>query len=406
MTNGNDDEENDNDLTRIEDISEFQHTEDSEIDVKFNNFEINSISKNIPDEENEHPPELPENATEEFPVFDAQDSLETNTDDSSFLLNEEVEIENNDFSLDDPKEIQDLTSKQELHEEFLPPPPEKISKDNLVVQPKPEKFEEVKNFAQNFSYGQIQGGGNPPFSIIIRNIKYSEDAENILTILREFELATDQNANDIAKSLEYGSLLIPQISEYCAIILAHKFRRFDCDLEVGLSDEIHPSKSGDINPRGLVKKESIRQNIAESFYKNNMTPNSHDIIVTTMPTIEGHIINKYLGAETSFAIIDEDELKRLNFAQKTSRQHKSIEDNLDTSISISDEKIFKDYQKSFDLLFTDLSDQLKAKAIKINANALLGLNYQLAALPFEKINYGKNFYQLTCTATLAVISEK
>ena len=265
-----------------------------------------------------------------------------------------------------------------------------------------EKFEEVKTFAQNFSYGQIQGGGNPPFSLIIRNVKFTEEAEDILLILRDFGLITEQNRNDSAKSLELGSLLVPQISEYSAIVLAHKLRRFDCDIEVGLSDEVHPSKSGDTNPRGLMSKAGLAQNKKEHFKKDEFIITDSEILVSSLSTLEGYVVQKYLGVQTSFIIVDKVELERLMFVQNVSRAKSELH-QYETEDSISNEKAFQDYQNSFDLLFTELCDQLKEKAKRKKANAILGLQYQLNCLTDELSSDEKNRFQLLCTATLAVV---
>ena len=233
--------------------------------------------------------------------------------------------------------------------------------------------------------------------MIIRNLKYADDAEDIITTLREFGLVTDQNLAVTQQALELGSLLVPQISEYSAIVLAHKLRRYDCDLEVGLADEVHPSKSGDNNPRGLLKKDSIRQNKTESYKKDDDETPIKEILLSTTSTLEGYIVKKYLGVQTSFTIVDEEELERLRYVQTTRRAETTF-DNSET-----DESAFKNYQHSFDLLFIDLSDQLKVRALKEKANALLGLNYQLTAMPFEKNQQGRNCYQLICSATLALV---
>ncbi|MGZ3810021.1 MAG: hypothetical protein ACXVCE_18195, partial [Bacteriovorax sp.] len=264
--------------------------------------------------------------------------------------------------------------------------------------------DEVKTFAQNFSYGQIQGGGNPPFSVVIRNLKYEEEKEDIITLLSEFGLVDASTIEETKKALEVGSLLIPQISEYSAIVIAHKLRRYDCDIEMGLSDEVHPSKSGEQNPRGLMKKDSLRQNKVESYQKDAQDASAKDIIVTTTSTLVGHEIKKYIGVQTSFAIIDEEELERLKYVQKSKRANASLVDYMhDESSELTSERAFLDYQESFEHLFADLASELKTKAMKEKANALLGLNYQLTSLPMPKTNPSKTCYQLTASATLAIV---
>lgn len=451
MTNGNnDDDDSRHDLTRIEDLSEFMHEEDPELEDIFGDFnkaKASGTSTDVASEldlnelqdldsvEDDLPPALPEAAQNDFnddsnldfnseaeqeisfesSAFDTTEDSSQNGDtleDSPFELSDDAAETSwdvtevaNEITDENTEESSDLSFGDEIDEpeaftaafeagEEQPPYTPPISS--------PEKFEEVQNFAQNFSYGQIEGGGNPPFSIIIRHLKYESDAEDILIMLREFGLVTDQNTQETQKALELGSLLIPQISEYSAIILAHKLRRFDLDLEVGLSDEVHPSKSGEVNPRGLMKKDSLRQNKIEQFKKDEDDTPSKEIIVSTTATLEGHIIKKYIGVQTSFAIVDEEELERLKFVQKTQRAHTELH-QYETEEVVTSERAFKDYQNSFELLFTDLCDQLKVKAIKEKANALLGLNYQLTSLPFQKSDKGSNCYQLTCSATLAVV---
>jgi hypothetical protein len=419
MTNGKRDDKTQPDLTRIENLSEYLHEENSDLDERFGAHETANSNEaesselfheeQVEEDNEEDLPELPELPEDEnnfsLTEFDVESDLETNFDFQSESENENTEdIFNNTSELAESKEPKE-ESKEESKEEPTEETPHFSSFDFRDEAPLQEKFEEVQSFAQNFSYGQIQGGGNPPFSLIIRNVKYSEDAQDILIILKEFGLVTDQNQKEMEKSLEIGSLLVPQIGEFSAIILAHKLRRFDCDLEVGLSDEVHPSKSGDSNPRGLVKKNSLKQNIVESYKKNENDVVLEDIIISTTSNLSGFVVEKYLGVETCFAIIDEDELERLKFVQQSLRSNTQLENyETEDGHDFSSEKAFKDYQSSFDFIYADLCNQLKVKAMKLKANSLLGLNYQLTALPFEKNKYGKNCYQLTCTATLAVVS--
>ncbi len=439
-SNKNDDNDKNKDLTRLEDLSEFVHTEDESIDEKFGGFnlnttlnselskgiesdqslidlgvELNSESEIIAENEPEFTSESNENIDFSDTTFDFKDiqpevqpeeiDFETNIDadaiiDTPFVLSDDEDTNFDSDSVTDFKSIDDNINYESS---------EIVENQNEISQPEPiiyhteEKFEEVKNFAQNFSYGTIQGGGNPPFSLVIRNLKFTEDKDDILILLKDFGIVTDENAEEISNSFNLGSVLIPQISEYSAIILAHKIRRFDCDIEVGLSDEIHPSKSGEINPRGLIKKESLRQNKSESYHKSNNNISIEDIIVTTTPSLENHTIVQYLGVQTSFTIVDQDELERLRYVQQIDRSKFFNLDSIDTKEE-TENSIYQDFQKSFELIFTDLLDQIKVKAMKENANALLGLNYQLLTLPFEKTLLGKNCYQITCTGTMAIVS--
>lgn len=444
-----------NDLTRIEDLSEFLHQEDSDLDSRFDTFSSNDSSDptstgvdlNALDEE-EVLPDLPEESNEEEITFEATSLDEVTFEDplespeSSFDFSSESSSEEetsydktsfgeNPFgssddsnSMDELEEVSfgevteesNLENTLDTHEshsnDVLEEDLTDTSYDDLAATAAPqiytntsEKFEDVKTFAQNFSYGKASlGGGNPPYTIIARNIKYQDDAENILDILSEFGLINDQNRKDTEKAMEFGALIIPQISEYTAIVIAHKLRRFDLDLQVGLSDEVHPSKSGVENPRGLLKKDSLKQNKSESLKLSDLNTSIKDIIISTTSAIPGYFVESYIGVQTTFTIVEEAELEKLQYVAKAEREHSELFDYNDSEVST--EKIFQDYQKSFDLLYADLTMQLKQKAFAQHANALLGLTFQLSPLQFDRSHTRVNAYQITCSATLAIVGRE
>lgn len=441
MGNGhnNDDDDDRKDLTRIEDLSEFLHQEDPDLESKFGDFDksyhkadgtstavtgvneaLNLTDLTELDEQDEAPPSLPEMEAEAEAEPETEMAMAMESDLPDLPASEDFVFESTAFDEPFAEEtpLEEMSFEESPFESpFLEETPgedssyteEEVKEEEYaaVERAPPERFEEVKSFAQNFSYGQIQGGGNPPFSLVIRNLKYEDDKESILSVLSEFGLVTEQNHDETVRALDLGSLLVPQISEFSAIVLAHKLRRFDCDLEVGLSDEVHPSKSGEHNPKGLVKKDSLRQNISESYKKSEEQPEAKDIIVSTTAQLEGYVVKKYIGIQTSFAIVDEEELDRLKFVQQQARAKSELHDyhpEESDDLSNSTERAFLDYKSSFDYLFVTLAEELKSKAQKEKANALLGLSYQLQSLPFEKTPSGKNCYQLTASATMALVS--
>ncbi len=441
--NNDDDDDGRKDLTRLEDLSEFLHELDDDLEEKFDGLNrpppppvsIEALDDDFGsttpefgegddaeanDETDQTPPELPADtiefdsgtsATEEDSFGDIFASTEESNEEDS---NGTSEFENSELSWDTAAELEASTEESSEDTSFFDTPEEASLIDEFAAQetyePIPvtntEKFEDVKTFAQNFSYGQSSGGGNPPFSIIVRNIKYQDDAEDILRLLREFALLTSANEAETMKALEFGSLLIPQISEYCAIILAHKLRRFDLDLDVGLSDEIHPSKSGESNPRGLVKKENLKQNKSEAMNFEDKIVSFKDILVSTSDSVAGYKVIKHLGVQTTFTLVEEDELERLSFVDRKARDEsplyevKSDEDYGD----ISSDQAFKNYHQSFSALYDDLANQLKQKALGKNANALLGISFHMDPLQFDRREKRINAYQITCSATLAQIA--
>lgn len=456
---GNDDDDDDRkDLTRIEDLSEFLHSNDQDVDDKFDFFDpkkdvsdlsstaitIDEFPVSPPMEVTEEAspelqdvPEIPEEeALPDLPVEEAsfeEPSLENESLRDSFSSSFSESFESEEFSesneTSEPAEFTDApeessavdfsaetTNENEELENIESPLEDSFDNDNevsgqRVEAPQVEKFQDVKTFAQNFSYGQTQGGGNPPYSIIVRHIRYDEDAEDILSLLQEFGVVTESTIAETKKALSFGSLIIPQISEYCAIILAHKLRRFDLDLEVGLSDEVHPSKSGEQNPKGLLKRDSLKQNRSESLKISDLNTSIKDIIVTTSSSAEGYQVEKYIGVQTTFSIVEEEELEKLQYVQKTFREGSDLfeyqtSDKNDQDEDMSTNKAFRDYQNSFALIYESLARELRQKAFTQKANALLGLNYQLSPLQFERNHRRISAYQITCSATLAVVMKE
>jgi uncharacterized protein YbjQ (UPF0145 family) len=408
------------DLTRIEDLSEFVHQEDSDLDSVFSNFSTTDegateahtdVLEDVTFESNSEDEVADGTSFEELPMTDLgylEEENEALPTEEIFESLPEISVKNRPAT-EFEKEHTEITQPEEVEEETIPEV--EIEEVYNYEPPTPiyanttEKFEDVKAFAQNFSYGKVSmGGGNPPYTLIARQIKFQDDAESIMIILEELGLVDQNTQKDIQTMLEMGSLIIPQISEYTAIVLAHKLRRFDLDLEVGLSDEIHPSKSGETNPRGLLKKESLRQNRSETLKLKDLDISIQDIIVSTTPSIPGYFVESYLGVQTTFSIVEESELEKLQYVDSALRDESELlEYHTD---ELSSNKAFKDYKNSFILLYEDLSMQLKQKAYAQKANALLGLSFQLSPMQFERSHKRVNAYQITCSATLAVVGRE
>jgi uncharacterized protein YbjQ (UPF0145 family) len=443
-----DDDDDRKDLTRIEDLSEFLHQEDPDLESKFGDFNrpepsstginLDSLDDNFNDstpefgeppaipgisDEHQVPPEIPlDNSSEEIATEDSfgesvfsdeQSTFENTTfEESTFegeIASENLEAETPSWELPTEDETVSFDEASEL-ETFEPILEEESLQDEEVeeeTQPLisiPEKFEDVKSFAQHFSYGKSTGGGNPPFSLIARHIKYKDDADDILILLREFGLVTKTNEAETIKALELGTLLVPQISEYTAIVLAHKLRRYDLDLEVGLSDEIHPSKSGETNPRGLVKKESLKQNKSESMKLKDSPHQFKDVLVTTASKVEGYFVQKHLGVQTTFAIVEEEDLEKLAFISKQEREPNEVFEVSEEFGDLSSESAFRNFKETYVALYEDLTNQLKQKAFTKKANALIGLHFQMNPLQYDRREQRVNAYQVTCSATLAIIA--
>jgi uncharacterized protein YbjQ (UPF0145 family) len=222
---------------------------------------------------------------------------------------------------------------------------------------------EVQDFAKNISVGQALTTGNPPFSIILKSIKYTEDADDILRILKEYGIVNDSNESVFKQGLEAGSVLISQISEYAAIILTHKFRQYDLDIIMGLSDEIHPPKIKE--GKGLISKISAHQNKEEDGELNSGVESPEIILMATTPTLENYKINRYIGIITEYSKVAKEDVAKL--------------------------------EEDFDQNFGSLTDKLKEKAFKLRGNAVVGVTYQMTPREDES-------FSLTCFGNVVWVS--
>ncbi|MGE3610197.1 MAG: hypothetical protein AB7I27_11460 [Bacteriovoracaceae bacterium] len=351
---------NKKDLTRIEDLGEYLHEIQNEEEIP----DFSDATEEIPSFENtetlefnsseESPPE------EDFASFNSNEGSEDQFETSSFS---EENLETNDLdSFETPIEE---TENSQITEEIL-----EEEKEVEAYSP-PENFEDVRKFAESTSFTPSQVEANPSFGLLLKNIKYSEDVEDILSIIKEYKLLND--SEEVVKSrLQRGRLFIPRISEYAAIFLSHKLRRFDLDIQMGLSDEIHPPKHQEAPELGVVSKYGLFQNQSHHFEFDHSKLDFSQIVISTTSNLDGYHIVKYLGVVSENKIIDQG----------------LVEDEHSNEILP---------------LYQELADRLKAHALSRKANAVIGLNYQLTPLPAD---FGSSLkYRLTCTGNLVWVNK-
>ncbi len=384
------------DLTRIEDLGEYLHELNSEEET----FEV------------DQPADLPELPTEETSfettTFDSESfssSDETFTQGSeekvpdfqeaevNFNLSEDEgdfsapdfanessgEVEEETFPHHEPSDEIDSSKDEEItnfetssFDEF----PEEVQEVAPISEPsfqKPETFEDLKKFAEHTSPIGMGVEGNPSFSVLLKDIKYIEDVHDIISLLKELELLTDSEET-VKQRLSRGHLLVPRISEFAAIFLAHKLRRFDIDIQVGLSDEIHPPKHQEKSETGIVSKSNLYQNQSHQFQFDNSKIELSQIILSTSSNLVGHQVIKYVGVASEHKILD--------------------------SIIVENEA-----SDEIPSHYSELANKLKAHAVKANANAIIGLSYQLTPIPSE---YGSSHskYRLSCTGNLVWVNRQ
>lgn len=437
------------DMTRIEDLSEFLHSEDSDLDNQFLDEEPPPFNESIPGDDSgtltdfKLPPaedsleanDLDESSTEEFDLTD--ESLENNFEENTDSFNEsELSFEDsNDFTQNEDsftntieestdfsslniadddyineEEIEDSLQNEadaseyqdesviidpatfsDTGEDFDYPEvsqedtsPLETSDHSYLASPSTrENFKEVQDFGNAISYGKVQSGGNPAFSVMLKGID-TQDFDSILSILNEHGLI-GQNEGIIKQSLELGVLLIAQISEFSAIFLANKLKQYSTDISIGLSEQIHKSKSYDKDNKGLVTKKSIFQNKDKKYIRENNRFKLEDIIVTKNGQIPNTIINEHFGVIALSKVV--------SFADLTRQDLSYSNDLKDAKLEIHSLAIYD-----------DLIKELSISAFEKGANAILSVTHSLSSLA-EKDEHGEVQYQIICSGDAVVVDK-
>lgn len=286
-----------------------------------------------------------------------------------------VDIASGPAFLEEEKEGSEATEKEtdalSLSETFIPEEPS-VSYGPPKEFKTPENFEDIKKFSESSSFTGMATEGNPSFSVLVKNVRYIEDINDILALLKEFNLLVDSEEQTKARLMR-GTLLIPRISEYAAIYVAHKLRRFDVDLLIGPSDEIHPPKHQETPETGIVSKHNLYQNQSHHFHFDDPKLELSQIIVAATPTLEGYQVIRYMGVASEHKMLDSHLVEDENSSEIPPHYH-------------------------------ELAQKLKAHALKNNSNAVVGLNYQLTPLPSE-LGIGGHKYRLTCTGNLVWVNK-
>ncbi len=311
--------DNDEDFTRIEDLEEFHHEEDA---------------IPIPQEQLDEYNNLKNEQKDVGAVFEDSSNEYENVknDEEAFEFKEDIENETSD---DKKEDFSDLKTYGE------------------AISPETEKIL----------------GPNPPYSLILKNISYIEDAKVIKQILTEYVLMTKDNKALIEEGLNNNTLLIPQINEYTALSLIHRLRELDLEIIFGLSEELHPSKIYDQNAKGLISKKNIYQNVKKNVSLEHSCVVPNEIVVTTTSNLDGRHIQRYFGVISEHAVVTIAQIKLLS----------------------EEEKIQK-----FQVIYDGLLEKLKIQADKLHANGIVGIQYQV--IPLEEPSSQEEIqYKITCT---------
>lgn len=453
MSKGN---KKDQDLTRIENLSEFIHEDDTAVDRLFESFNSPGKSSSSEDsttdsdeegpqlynlDELENSPETTEEVESEYSEavdsemteYESESQIESTNfsseESSEFTDYQSTEEESDSFaesSWDSP--TADDSAEEEEEEDQLPPPiPEEINESFFQeespssfseIEEEPsfeepphqvaEHYSEVKSFGNNITPNEhFSTAANPPYSIVIENIQYKEDAKDLQKVLEDFEIITAANASDYQVAINNGRVLVPQISEYKAIMLGHALRKFNFSIQVGLSHQVFSPSVESAEFKGLISKKFSHQNLKENATKRERNFEIEDIHITSLSEIPEFEIVQLHDVKTLMSVISQEELQRLEFVESALRAHDFAGDidqsSIDEAMSETIEA-YESYQKSFEYLFSDMILRLRQEAFELGLNAVLGVNFNLT--PLTTGIDQKTSYTITCTATFATVSKK
>ncbi|MCB9060903.1 MAG: hypothetical protein H6622_05240 [Halobacteriovoraceae bacterium] len=436
------------DLTRLEDISDFIHTNDPEIDAQLDSYHSSEDLPQMPEDDDfieDEPSALHEEfgqASEivevsEFSSNDEEYEHEDNIGEAPWDPDEnidstsEVNLEDESFESEDLSVLQSIGGQtdsfeiQSGQEEMFtsmaedPLPETHISEtDNYesfensqvveeinepVVVPK-ENFKDLAEFGKTISPTQSAAPGNPPYTLLIKNISYEEEGQEILRILSEFGVLDQDNRSTFEKSIETGNVIVSQLGEYLAVQICHKLRNNTFDIEMGLSEKIHPSDLYSGEERGLVHRGNIRQNKELHFYKRPKEFVIEDVQLTTTPNLENKNIVEYLGVITEHELVHEHEL----YQDKNLSENEFEITNITREIKelLSDDEIAEStlagrYQGTLAEIYEGLTYKLRQKAYELGATAVVNINFQLTPLSalqaIQSIDSKESRYKITCT---------
>ena len=390
--NDNDDQ----DFPLIEDLDDFDHQEDKELDAHLESYSEHHQDNPSSNEPTDRDSVEEQPSTEELAMEEESGVEEANIDESNpekslttdWAASDETFEQagpldskegptGEDNSEQNPSDIEsqdntietEATAEKEGEADTETKAEVKVEgEEEIESEEDKENFADVKNYAESISQEKVPEAPNPPYSLILNNILYTEDVEEIKAILKEYAVITQDNEKLIEDELNNQHLLIPQMSEYTAISILHRFKKLDLDIVFGLSEELHPPENYTQDARGLISKKNLHQNVKREFFLEQSC-DPEEIVLTTTPFLEGYHIQQYLGIVTEHSLT--------NFTQ----------------IEIHDED---QHSSKIQAIYDNLAENLKLQASKLHANGVVGIQYELR--PLVEISSEEEIkYKITCT---------
>ncbi|MCO4754618.1 MAG: hypothetical protein KC478_09045 [Bacteriovoracaceae bacterium] len=415
----------------VDSESDFQEPDFNEGTASFDsdNFEQDSFESNDFDSNDFSSEQTPED--DEFSFDDSNDSVDEKDEEEN--IQDSPETSEDSFDLYDEQD-DSVAAEEETVEPTLDTPSEAVPEtvktpiihEEVQSYRPSENFQELQKFAKNITYGNLATEGTPPFSIILKDIKYQEDIDDIIALLKEFKIITsDEEDASARKSLARGNMLIPRLGEFSAITICHKLRRYDLNILMGLTEEINPPKEYESDDSGIVSKHSVYNSRSHHYKLDKDKLDASEIIVSTTPYLEGHDIIEYIGIASENTVIDtqllqrshklEEELigKLPNYQQDKQRLKQIERENAMAANSGHHESIFEQDHNSNNHseitlkdIHVDLVAKLKNQASEQKGNAIIGVNFHVSPLTNNPVLDTLDQYQVTCSGSVVWINKR
>ena len=154
-----------------------------------------------------------------------------------------------------------------------------------------------------------------------------------------------------------------------------------------------------------------------------------DILISTTTSLDGYDVVQYMKVLSAHYLISQYELENLhknsrpadnqeednpkyafdNFHQTLQATH--LEQSSDSSSENEEEEdknILQQYNLGLEDIYSELADDLRNQAFKIEANAIVGLNYSISPIMLtpKHGDSAQMHYKITCTANAVWISDR
>ena len=205
-------------------------------------------------------------------------------------------------------------------------------------------LEKIKTFSEQTPIGHPAVPASVPFSVLVTGALRPEERDKLRSLVLREHMGVDES--ELALQFETDRILIPRISEFAAILIVQTLRDTHAKIQMGPSDEIFSTvetRSDDMEIHHEPQQQS------EVFDSSGAPHPAENLPITTADSMPGQAL--YVIVDTVSA----------NAALKT----QAVE-----------AKSTNDYQELVDAL----QREIKYKAYRKGANAIIGFKVQLNQL--------------------------